>query len=184
SGSAIAAVLGFGVLRGILRRGSILETNIGQTIASSVNTSNSGIIFTVPVLLLMGIPLAWDSMNFWLITLAGCAGAVLGTAFIIPLRKQMIDIDRLRFPSGTGVAVILKSPGAGPAKAIVLLVGIVIGALIYLPAGLPQIKLPAPVDELDSLFERGRIAWADVERTREIDRWIAEEWAPPTMRAW
>jgi uncharacterized oligopeptide transporter (OPT) family protein len=139
TGSAIAAVLGFGVLRGILRRGSILETNIGQTIASAVNTSNSGIIFTVPVLLLMGIPLTIDSANFWLITLAGCAGAVLGTAFIIPLRKQMIDIDRLRFPSGTGVAVILKSPGAGPAKAVVLLVGLVIGATIYLPAGLHQL---------------------------------------------
>jgi len=138
-GSAIAAVLGFGILRGILRRGTILETNLAQTVASAVNTSNSGIIFTVPVLLLIGYTLTPTGSDFWLITLAGMAGAVLGAAFIIPLRKQMIDIDRLRFPTGTGVAVILKSPGAGAKKAIVLGVGIAIGALIYLPVGLEQL---------------------------------------------
>ena len=104
-GSAIAAVLGFGVLRGVLRRGSILETNIAQTCASAVNTSNAGIIFTVPVLFLLGLPLAADSADFWLITLAAVGGSILGAAFIIPLRKQMIEIDRLRFPTGTGVAI-------------------------------------------------------------------------------
>ena len=53
-GSAIAAVLGWGVLRGLFQKGSILEINIAQTIASSVNTSNSGVIFTVPALFLLG----------------------------------------------------------------------------------------------------------------------------------
>src|SRR5690606_39365637 len=133
--------LGFGDLRGIFRKGSILETNIVQTIASAVNTPNSGVIFTVPVLLLMGFTLSWKQADFWLITLACIAGGMLGTAFIIPLRKQMIDIERLRFPSATGVAVILKSPGAGAAKSMVLMAGIVLGALIFLPAGLPQLGL-------------------------------------------
>ncbi|MXW36114.1 MAG: hypothetical protein F4Z60_11725, partial [Chloroflexi bacterium] len=66
TGSAIAAVLGFGVLRGVLRRGSILETNTAQTCASAVNISNSGIIFTVPVLFLLGLPLAAGGADFWL----------------------------------------------------------------------------------------------------------------------
>ncbi len=132
-GSAIAAVLGFGVLRGILRRGTILETNIAQTAASAVNTSNSGIIFTVPVLFLLGIPLVATGSDFWLITLAAVGGALLGCAFIIPLRKQMIEIDRLRFPTGMGVAAILKSPGAGPKKALVLVAGIIIAAFFYWP---------------------------------------------------
>ncbi len=145
-GSAIAAVLGFGVLRGLLRRGTVLETNIGQTVASAVNTSNSGVIFTVPVLLLIGYQLDWMTLDFWLITLAAVAGAMLGTAFIIPLRKQMIDIERLRFPSATGVATILKSPGAGIKKTVVLLLGITLGALIYLPAGLPSIERAVPLD--------------------------------------
>lgn len=73
-GSAIAAVLGFGVLRGLLRRGSILETNIAQTVATSVNTTNAGIIFTVPVLMQMGHRLDTARVEFWLITLACMAG--------------------------------------------------------------------------------------------------------------
>lgn len=135
-GSAIAAVLGFGILRGVLRKGSILETNIVQTAASGVNTSNSGVIFTVPVLLLIGYQLSVRTADFWLITLACMAGALLGAAFIIPLRKQMIDIERLRFPTATAVASILKSPGAGPAKARLLLAGVLLGALIFIPTQL------------------------------------------------
>ena len=140
-GSAIAAVLGFGILRGVLKRGSILETNIAQTCASAVNTSNSGIIFTVPVLFLLGLPLTITSSTFWLITLAAVGGAILGTAFIVPLRKQMIEIDRLRFPTGMGVATILKSPGAGPKKAVVLLAGIVLGAFVYWFVAAEQLSL-------------------------------------------
>lgn len=182
-GSAIAAVLGFGVLRGLLRKGSILETNIAQTIASAVNTSNSGVIFTVPVLLLLGFTLSWDQLDFWLITLACMAGAVLGAAFIIPLRKQMIEIERLRFPSAMGVAAILKSPGAGAKKSIVLLAGIALSALIYLPVGLPGIRLPASLDRLDSLVERERISPADAERTRTIAGWIERGAAPDAVLA-
>ena len=46
---------------------------------------------------------------------------VLGLAFVIPLRKQMIDFNRLAYPGGIAVATILKSPGAGVRKAIILL---------------------------------------------------------------
>ena len=182
-GSAIAAVLGFGILRGGMRifkkdAGSILETNIAQTAASAINTSNSGIIFTVPVLLLIGITLTWRELDFWLITLACIGGAMLGTAFIIPLRKQMIDIERLRFPTGTGVAVILKSPGAGAAKSLVLVAGIVVAALIYLPVALPQLTKTAELDQLDHLFQTERIGWQTVERTREIASWMDSERVP------
>jgi uncharacterized oligopeptide transporter (OPT) family protein len=138
-GGAIAAVVGFGVLRGVLGKGSILEVNIGQTIATAVNCTNGGIIFTVPVLFLLHIEL--DAAHFWLITLAGAVGATLGVAFIIPLRKQMLDIERLRFPSGTAVAAILRSPGEGPRKARILVLGVVVAVLIYLPAALPNLKV-------------------------------------------
>lgn len=127
-GSAIAAVLGWGVLRGLLRKGTIVETNLAQTVASTVNTSNSGVIFTVPVLFLLGLQAQIDEL--WLI--AACmAGATLGVAFIIPTRKQMIDLERLRFPTGTAVASVLRSPGEGVAKAKVLLFGIGVSMLIF-----------------------------------------------------
>ena len=127
-GSAIAAVLGWGVLRGILKKGTIVETNLAQTVASTVNTSNSGVIFTVPVLFLLGLQA--DVSVIWLV--AACmAGATLGVAFIIPTRKQMIDLERLRFPTGTAVASVLRSPGEGIAKAKVLLLGIAVSMLVF-----------------------------------------------------
>ncbi|MFG0245891.1 MAG: OPT/YSL family transporter [Phycisphaerales bacterium JB052] len=180
-GSAIAAVIGFGLLRGVLRKGTILETNIVQTIASAVNTPNSGVIFTVPVLLLLGFQLSVGGIDFWLITLACVCGAVLGGAFIIPLRKQMLDIERLRFPSATAVAAILKSPGAGPKKAIVLGVGIVLAMLIGLPAQLPQLRGAADVDKLQELVEQERISRADLLLTQQIDSWITAESAPDSL---
>ncbi|MAF66766.1 MAG: peptide transporter [Planctomycetes bacterium] len=125
-GSAIAAVLGWGVLRGILRKGSIVENNVAQTVASSVNTSNSGVIFTVPVLFLLGV-----RIDFWWLTAACTAGAILGVAFIIPTRKQMIDCDRLRFPTGTAVAAVLRSPGEGVEKALVLMGGIGLAMAVF-----------------------------------------------------
>ena len=54
-GSTVAAVLGFGLLRGVLRKGSILEVNIFQTVASSVNTVNAGVIFNITVHILKGL---------------------------------------------------------------------------------------------------------------------------------
>jgi len=160
-GSAIAAVLGFGILRGILRRGSVLETNIFQTVASAVNTSNSGVIFTVPVLILLGHSLTWMSGDFWLVTIACIAGAVLGTVFIIPLRKQMIDIERLRFPTAMGVAVILKAPGAGVKRSLVLVAGIVVSALLFLPVGLPQLGFPGYGALGNAIFGAGQAIFTD-----------------------
>lgn len=184
-GSSVAAVLGFGVLRGLgrlvnPRAGSIVETNIAQTVASSVNTTNSGIIFTVPVLLLLGYSLGVGELRFWLITIACMAGAVLGCAFIIPLRKQMLDIDRLRFPSATAVGAILKSPGAGPTKALVLVAGIVAAMLIYLPTQLPSFNLqgysivgwtmPREVDEAKTAAARDIDPDAAEVLTTRVDR--------------
>ncbi|MCC6216137.1 MAG: OPT/YSL family transporter, partial [Polyangiaceae bacterium] len=37
--SAIAAILGWGLLRGVLRRGTIVENNLNQTVASAINTA-------------------------------------------------------------------------------------------------------------------------------------------------
>ena len=179
-GSSIAAVLGFGVLRGVLRKGSILEVNIAQTIGSAVNTPNSGVIFTVPVLLLLGAQyhFKFGDERFWLLTAACVAGAVLGCAFIVPLRKQMLDVERLRFPSAVAVGTILKSPGAGPKKSIVLLIGVVIAMLVYLPVALPGIKTPATLEQLNALVEHGKITTKIADQTRTLAQWMDARHAP------
>ncbi len=125
-GSELAAILGFGVLRGILRRNSIIENNISQTVASSVNGASAGIMFSVPALFILG----QTDFNPYLMVFGAIAGGILGIAFIIPLRKQMIDFERLTYPGGVAVATVLKSPGAGVHKAVLLVIGAALSATV------------------------------------------------------
>jgi len=118
-GSELAAILGFAILRGMLRRNSIIENNIVQTIASGVNGASSGMMFSVPAIFILGYGMDFNPV---LMTFGAIAGAFMGIGFIIPLRKQMIDYERLTYPGGVAVATILKSPGAGIQKALFLLV--------------------------------------------------------------
>jgi putative OPT family oligopeptide transporter len=127
-GSEVAAILGFGILRGLMGRSSIVENNINQTIASAVNGASAGLMFTVPALFILG----QTDFSTVLMILSCIAGGVLGIAFIIPLRKQMIDFERLTYPGGVAVATILKSPGAGVHKALLLVVGIAISGSVHL----------------------------------------------------
>ncbi len=134
-GSELAAILGWGVLRGVLRRSSIVENNINQTIASAVNGASSGIMFSVPALFILSRTEGLESVadfNIPLMILSCITGCVLGLAFVIPLRKQMIDFDRLAYPGGIAVATILKSPGAGVRKAALLLGGASCSAIAHL----------------------------------------------------
>ncbi len=128
-GSELAAILGFGILRGILRRRSIIENNIVQTIASGVNGASSGMMFSVPAIFILGYGDKFDPV---LLTFGCIAGAFLGIAFIIPLRKHMIDYERLTYPGGVAVATILKSPGAGVHKAIILLAAAAASAAVHM----------------------------------------------------
>jgi putative OPT family oligopeptide transporter len=127
-GSELAAILGFGVLRGMLRRKSIIENNIVQTIASGVNGAASGMMFSVPAIFILGFGDRFDPV---ILTFGCIAGAFLGIAFIIPLRKHMIDYERLTYPGGVAVATILKSPGAGVHKAIVLVIAALVSAGVH-----------------------------------------------------
>jgi putative OPT family oligopeptide transporter len=139
-GSELAAILGWGILRGILRRTSIIENNINQTIASAVNGASAGMMFSIPALFILAAPgkdaesqfAMLVEFNKALMVLACITGGILGLAFIIPLRKQMIDFDRLAYPGGIAVAAILKSPGAGMKKAALLLGGGAFSGVFYI----------------------------------------------------
>ncbi len=139
-GSELAAILGWGLLRGVLRRTSILENNINQTIASAVNGASAGMMFSIPALFILSTPTAAGPSPYVgltdfskpLMVLSCITGGVLGLAFVIPLRRQMIDFDRLAYPGGIAVATILKSPGAGMRKAMLLLAAALLSAVVYL----------------------------------------------------
>jgi putative OPT family oligopeptide transporter len=147
-GSELAAILGWAILRGFMRRTSIIENNINQTLASAVNGASAGMMFTLPALFILdasGLYTGITDFSRPLMVLAAMTGGVLGVAFVIPLRKQMIDFNRLAYPGGIAVAAILKSPGAGMRKAMLLLVGAVISGIVHfivlkLPPGTPFIE--------------------------------------------
>ena len=133
-GSTVAAIMGYAVLTGAMRRGTSIENNINQTIASGINTAGTGIVFTLPALFILNrqwLAAGADGLDFSIypMLVGGVAGAVLGTVLIIPLRKQMIEIDRLRFPSGVAVATIIRAGKAGIGKAKLLAVGFLISAV-------------------------------------------------------
>ena len=126
-GSELAAILGFGILRGLMRRRSIIENNINQTLASSVNGASAGMMFSIPALFILG----YTDFNKVLVVLGCMVGGILGIAFIIPLRKQMIDYDRLAYPGGIATAAVLKSPGAGIRKAQLLAGAALVSGVAY-----------------------------------------------------
>jgi putative OPT family oligopeptide transporter len=127
-GSELAAILGFAILRGMLRRNSIIENNIVQTIASGVNGASAGMMFSVPAIFILGYGMDFSPV---LLTFGAIAGAFMGIGFIIPLRKQMIDYERLTYPGGVAVATILKSPGAGIQKAMFLLTAATVSGFLH-----------------------------------------------------
>ncbi len=97
-------------------------------------------MFSVPAIFILGYG---SDFNPVLLTFGAIAGAFLGIGFIIPLRKQMIDYERLTYPGGVAVATILKSPGAGIQKAMLL-----IGAAL-LSGGLHAVSQSTGVDNWD-----------------------------------
>ncbi len=131
-GSELAAILGFGVLRGLMGRHSIIENNINQTIASAVNGASAGMMFSVPALFILSVDdPGYLLFNRPLVVLGCIAGGILGIAFVIPLRKQMIDFNRLAFPGGIATAAILRAPGAGIRKAQLLVGAAVVSGAIH-----------------------------------------------------
>jgi putative OPT family oligopeptide transporter len=107
-----AAVVSMAVLK-LLGGGHILENNIVATGASAGTAIATGVIFTMPALLIMGY---WDDFRYsWVLAIAGLGG-LLGVLFSVPLRRSLIVDQGLAFPEGKAAAEVLKSgdkPGAG-----------------------------------------------------------------------
>jgi putative OPT family oligopeptide transporter len=82
------------------------------------------------------------NFSLWPFVFSGLAGAILGVVVIIPLRKQMIDLDRLRFPSGVAVATIIRSGATGLGKAKLLGLGFLISAIWKLLMAAGYLDIP------------------------------------------
>lgn len=118
SASIPAAVVSMGVIRVILKRDSILESNMVQTIGSAGESLAAGAIFTIPVLFFWANEGKMELPTMLTITVIAVCGGILGVLFMVPLRKALIvkEHDVLPYPEGTACADVLlagEKKGAG-----------------------------------------------------------------------
>ena len=90
SASIPAAVISMGVIRVIMRKDSILESNMVQTIGSAGESLAAGAIFTMPVLFLWAKDGVIEQPSMLTISLIALCGGVLGVLFMVPLRNALI----------------------------------------------------------------------------------------------
>ena len=133
SASIPAAVLSMGIIRVILRRDSILENNMVQTIGSAGESVAAGAIFTLPALFLWaadGVE-GIEAPGLFEIFLIALVGGTLGVLFMIPLRKALIVEEHgvLPYPEGTACAEVLLAGEEGGSKASVVFSGLGIAAV-------------------------------------------------------
>ncbi|MBU5627604.1 oligopeptide transporter, OPT family [Oscillibacter sp. MSJ-2] len=131
SASVPAAVISMGVIRKLMRRNSILENNMVQTIGSAGESVASGAIFTLPALFMWAGEGLGDMPSLLEIGLIALCGGVLGVLLMIPLRSALIVKEHavLAYPEGQACAEVLIAGEEGGTRASVVFSGLGIAGL-------------------------------------------------------
>ena len=130
SASIPAAVIAMGVIRMIMRKNSILESNVVQTIGSAGESLAAGAIFTLPALFLWAGEGKMDKPGIVEITLIALLGGLLGVFFMVPLRNALIvrEHSTLPYPEGKACAEVLLAGEEGGSNASTVFAGMGIAA--------------------------------------------------------
>ncbi len=131
SASIPAAVISMGVIRVLMKKDSILESNMVQTIGSAGESLAAGAIFTLPVLFLWAKEGVTDKPSIITISLIALFGGVLGVLFMVPLRNALIVKEHgvLPYPEGTACAEVLLAGEEGGSEAKSVFAGLGIAAI-------------------------------------------------------
>lgn len=153
SASIPAAVISMGVIRVIMRKDSVLESNIVQTVGSAGESLAAGAIFTMPVLFLWAKEGITDTPSLVTISLIALCGGILGVLFMVPLRNALIVKEHgiLPYPEGTACAEVLLAGEEGGASAKTVFMGMGLAALFkFVVDGLKIIPgvITAPIKAL------------------------------------
>ena len=159
-GSLIAAILGFGLFLSLGRSLSVLECNITQTTGSAAGTmaSAAGLLAAIPAMELLGFEIPLPGLFVWALSIA-----YLGVFFAVPLRRQMIEVDKLRFPTGTATAETILAMFAKAREAVqkaraLLLTGALAGGFTLLTYFVPALEMP-PMEALGIAALSTAAAW-------------------------
>lgn len=132
SASIPAAVISMGVIRLILKRDSLLESNMVQTVGSAGESLAAGTIFTIPALFLWAKEGVTEAPDMLMISLIALFGGLLGVFFMIPLRNALIvkEHGTLPYPEGTACADVLLAGEEGGVNAKTVFIGMGIAAVL------------------------------------------------------
>lgn len=151
---------------------SILENNCMQSTASSAGYSTGGTMVSAisAYLIITGGHMSWPVLAAWTFFLAA-----LGVFMAIPMKRQMINVEQLTFPSGVAAAETLRSlhshGGEAVAKARALGFAGLFGATVawfrdgmatlssLLPGPLAKLTLPAHLPFPGSLAGKPLASW-------------------------
>jgi len=127
---------------------TILENNCMQSTASSAGYSTTSLLVSaVPAMLLLsvtdanprGVQMRWYVLGAWVLCVAA-----LGVLMAIPMKRNMINRERLKFPSGTAAAGLLQSLYSEGTEALAkgraLVVSGIVGAVVPLLTNLNAIR--------------------------------------------
>jgi len=94
---------------------TILENNIIQTTGSAGESIAAGVAFTLPGFLFLSSASSANYFNYLTILVLAIIGGLLGTLFMIPLRKALIvnEHENLPYPEGTACGDVLKAGEKG-----------------------------------------------------------------------
>lgn len=125
SASIPAAVIAMGVIRVLMKKNSILESNIVQTVGSAGESVAAGAIFTLPTLFLWAAEDVMEKPSLIEITLIALIGGLLGVFFMVPLRNALIVKEHgiLPYPEGTACAEVLLAGEKGGSSASTVFAG-------------------------------------------------------------
>jgi uncharacterized oligopeptide transporter (OPT) family protein len=142
--SIITAVLGFAVFAVVGKRLSVLETNTAQTAGSAAGSMSSaaGLLAAIPAMNLLGYEIPWPELMLWSV-----AVAFLGVFYAVPLRRQVVEVDKLRFPTGLATAETILAMFSEAAEAmakarVLILCGLAAGLFTLASHFLPELEKP------------------------------------------
>ena len=131
SASIPAAVISMGVIRVLMRKDSILESNMVQTIGSAGESVAAGAIFTLPVLFMWAEEGIAGFPSYLEITVICICASILGILFMVPLRNALIVKEHmtLPYPEGTACAKVLSAGEEKKSEASWVFIGLAIAGV-------------------------------------------------------
>ncbi len=121
--SITAAVISFAIWRALASKSnpySSRENLISATAGSSAGTmaSAGGFVAAIPALEMIRAANGQEPLSFLSLTIWAISIAFLGVHFAVPLRKQMVVVDKLKYPTGTAAGETIKAMYASGVEAL------------------------------------------------------------------